>query len=75
VAKYLTIKEGRTPAESVPVFVSDDATLIEAVGRLVAERLADQPARSRRRHNSQAPASPPISLVPKRSTTEGEEPR
>ena len=29
MAKYLTIKEGRTPAESVPVFVSDDVELIE----------------------------------------------
>jgi hypothetical protein len=64
VAKYLTIKEGRTPAESVPVFVSDDAALIEAVGQLVAERLADQPVRRRRR--VQPPASPPISLVPRR---------
>jgi hypothetical protein len=68
VAKYLTIKEGRTPAESVPVFVSDDAALIEAVGRLVAERLADQPVRRRRR--VQPPANLPISLVPKRQPTE-----
>jgi hypothetical protein len=72
VAKYLTIKEGRTPAESVPVFVSDDVELIEAVGRLVAERLAGQPVR-RRRH-VQPPANPPISLVPpkRRPTTEDE---
>jgi hypothetical protein len=73
VAKYLTIKEGRTPAESVPVFVSDDAALIEAVGQLVAERLADQPVRRRRR--VQPPASRPISLVHRRPTTEGEGPR
>jgi hypothetical protein len=73
VAKYLTIKEGRTPAESVPVFVSDDVELIEAVGRLVAERLAHQSIRRRRR--VQPPASPPISLVHRRPTTEGEGPR
>lgn len=73
MAKYLTIKEGRTPAESVPVFVSDDAALIEAVGQLVADRLADQPVRRRRR--VQPPASAPISLMPRRHTTEGEEPR
>jgi hypothetical protein len=70
VAKYLTIKEGRTPAESAPVFVSDDVELIEAVGRLVAERLADQPNR-RRRRSAEPPATPPISLVPRRSSTEG----
>jgi hypothetical protein len=43
-------REGGTPAESVPVFVGDDAALIEVVGRL------------RRRRIPQAP----IALIPKR---------
>jgi hypothetical protein len=73
MAKYLTIREGTSPAASEPIFVSDDAELIEAVGQLVAERLADQPVPRRRR--VQPPASPPIALVPKRSTKEGEESR
>jgi hypothetical protein len=73
MAKYLTIREGTSPSASEPIFVSDDVELIEAVGRLVAERLADQPVR--RRPRVQSPASPPISLVPKHPTTEGEGPR
>jgi hypothetical protein len=73
MAKFLTLREGPTAAESLPVFVSDDPALIEAVGQLVAERLADEPVRRRRR--VRPPATPPISLVPKRLTTEDEEPR
>jgi hypothetical protein len=73
MAKYLTIREGSSPSVSEPIFVSDDVELIEAVGRLVAERLADQPIR--RRCHVQPLARPPISLVPKLPTTEGEGPR
>jgi hypothetical protein len=73
MAKYLTIREGSSPSVSEPIFVSDDVELIEAVGRLVAERLADQPIR--RRCHVQPLARPPISLVHRRPTTEGEGPR
>jgi hypothetical protein len=71
MAKFLTLREGPSAAESLPVFVSDDPALIEAVGKLISERLAARPRRSR----VQPPTSPPISLVLKRSTTEGEGPR
>jgi hypothetical protein len=66
MAKFLTLREGPTAAESLPVFVSDDPALIEAVGKLVSDRLA---ARARRRR-AQPPISPPISLVPKRPASE-----
>ena len=63
MAKFLTLREGPSAAESLPVFVSDDPALIEAVGKLISERLAARPRRSR----VQPPAtSPGISIVPKR---------
>jgi hypothetical protein len=72
MAKFLTLREGPTAAESLPVFVSDDPALIEAVGKLISERLA---ARTRRRRVKPPPPNPPISLVPKRPAREDEEPR
>ena len=62
MAKFLTLREGPSAAESLPVFVSDDPALIEAVGKLISERLAARPRRSR----VQRPICPGISIVPKR---------
>ena len=44
---YLTVLEGPTPKQAVPVFATEDRELIRSVARALARRLEGDPAIAR----------------------------